>query len=160
VSSIPPGPDRDLALIFTALSATLDERIRSAVAAAGYADVRVSHGYVFQHLVEGPATVGELAGKLGMTHQAASKSLAELERLGYVQRDRRPGDARIRRVELTMRAHGAIEAARTARRELNAELRGLLDPASEATLDTALERLTAHTDALDALLSRRLRPAR
>jgi DNA-binding transcriptional LysR family regulator len=39
-------------------------------------------GVVLQHLVPGPQTIGEPAERLGVSQQAASKSIAVLEALG------------------------------------------------------------------------------
>ena len=82
---------------------------------AGFEDVRFSHGFVFQHLLREPMTVGALARAMGVTQQRASKAAAELEELGYVRREVDPADARVRRLVLTARGHGAVAAARLAR---------------------------------------------
>ncbi|MGI5283113.1 MarR family winged helix-turn-helix transcriptional regulator [Nonomuraea polychroma] len=101
------------------------EVVQQSLADQGFAGLRFAHGYVFQHLVGGGGpTVGELAPKLGVTQQAASKAVAELERLGYVERLADPGDARIRRVHLTRRGQEAVAAARRAREALEARLAG------------------------------------
>ncbi|MEZ4239345.1 MAG: MarR family transcriptional regulator [Myxococcota bacterium] len=71
---------------------------------------------MFQHLVERSPTIGELAERLGVTQQAASKAVAELEGLGYVARAADPADSRVRRVSLTARGWDAVERARGARR--------------------------------------------
>ena len=39
----------------------------------GLDDVRFADGVVFQHLVEGPLTIGALAERLGVTQQAARR---------------------------------------------------------------------------------------
>ena len=52
----------------------------------GYAGVRTSHGYVIQNLIDAAPTVGELAARLGVTQQAASKSVVEMEGMGLVTR--------------------------------------------------------------------------
>ena len=54
-------------------------------------DLRFADGFVFQHLVAGPVTIGALAERLDVTQQAASKSVADLERRGYVERAAGPG---------------------------------------------------------------------
>ncbi|RVX41007.1 DNA-binding MarR family transcriptional regulator [Nonomuraea polychroma] len=101
------------------------EVVQQSLADQGFAGLRFAHGYVFQHLVGGDGpTVGELAPKLGVTQQAASKAVAELERLGYVERHADPGDARIRRAHLTRRGQEAVAAARRAREALEARLAG------------------------------------
>lgn len=54
--------------------------------AAGHADLRTSHGYVVQHVVEGPRPVGEIATRMGITQQAVSKTVGELVGIGYLER--------------------------------------------------------------------------
>lgn len=83
-----------------------------AVHRSGHPALRTVHGYLIQRLLVGSPTVGELAEALGVTQQAASKSISELESLGYVRRVADAGDQRIRRVELTERGRDAVEQAR------------------------------------------------
>ncbi|WP_340561653.1 MarR family winged helix-turn-helix transcriptional regulator [Streptomyces sp. GSL17-111] len=97
--------------------------VQAELDARGHADLRMSHGYVFQHLLYGRPTVGELAEKLDMTQQGASKAVAELERLGYIERLPDPGDARVRRVALTARGRAAVATALSARAALDERLR-------------------------------------
>src|SRR4051812_4328006 len=106
------------------------------LAAQGFGDLRMSHGHVFQHLQAGAVTVRELAEKLGVTAQAASKSTAELERMGYVTRTQ-GADLRVRLLELTDAGRQAILAGRLARAGVNAELRLRLGDDAEA-FDKAL----------------------
>jgi hypothetical protein len=54
--------------------------------------------------------------------QAVSKTVGELEALGYLERRARTTDARVRLVTLTGRGREAIETAREARAEVVAEL--------------------------------------
>jgi DNA-binding MarR family transcriptional regulator len=91
-------------------------------------DLRFSHGFLIQHLVAGEKTVGELAELMGVTQQAVSKTVGELEALGYVERRAPATDARVRLVALTGRGRDAIEAARQARGEVVSELRTQLGP--------------------------------
>ena len=85
-------------------------------------DLRFADGVVFQHLVAGPRTIGALAERLGVSQQAASKAVADLERRGYVRREADPGDGRARLVALTARGDAAIEAGRRHRAAVEAEL--------------------------------------
>ena len=156
--SIPP--DQDLVLLFTALNAACDAEVVRRMAVAGFSDVRPAHGYVFQHLVEGPKRITELARLLGMTAQGASKLVIELEQLGYVSRRADPTDQRNRFVALTDRGRAAIEAGRTARAAITADLRGVLGAPAADRLIEDLQRLAEHTGGLRELLARRLRPGR
>jgi DNA-binding MarR family transcriptional regulator len=153
-------PDHDLVLLFTALNAACDADVVRRITAAGFGDLRPTHGYVFQHLVAGAIPISELARRLGMTPQGASKLVIELERNGYVARQTDLEDRRSHTVTLTERGWAAIEAGRAARAAITAELRAILgEPAAEA-LVASLQRLAEQTGGLRALLARRLRPTR
>ncbi len=104
-----PGElDVVLAALFAGLA--LNEQVTARLHAAGFDDVRFSHGFVFQHLVPGPLPVGELARRMEVSQQAASKAAAELERLGYLERTPDPADARVRRLGLSARGRAAVAA--------------------------------------------------
>ncbi|GAB1817751.1 MarR family winged helix-turn-helix transcriptional regulator [Herbidospora sp. RD11066] len=149
-------PSRDLTLMFAALAAVCEERVRARMAGAGHPDVRPVHGYVFQHLLTGPVRVTDLAELLGMTPQGASKVAAEMERIGYVTRRVSGDDQRVRAIELTPRGREAIEAGRAARLAVTEELlAGLPEP--EPFLDD-LADLSERTGALRDLMARRLKP--
>jgi DNA-binding MarR family transcriptional regulator len=153
-------PDRDLVLLFTALNAACDAAVVRRITAAGFGDLRPAHGYVFQHLVPGPIPISELARRLGMTPQGASKLVIELEGSGYVARQTDPSDRRSHSAALTERGWAAIEAGRSARAAITADLRGILGEADADALVSALQRLAEQTGGLRELLARRLRPAR
>lgn len=52
------------------------------------------HAAALEQLREGPLTVGELAGRLGLTLPTVSGVLADLDRAGYVERQPDPADRR------------------------------------------------------------------
>lgn len=112
----------DLASLGLLVGLAATERVRAAVEAAGFPGIRFAHGFIFQHLLRGDITVGELAEELGTTAQAASRAIADLEEQGYVERCYDTRDARIRQLRLTERGRGAVEAGRAARAEIEAEL--------------------------------------
>ncbi|MET1075469.1 MAG: MarR family transcriptional regulator [Umezawaea sp.] len=145
----------DPSLLLTALTAWTQAVVREHLAEAGYGDLRTSHGYVFQHLQNGPVTVRDLADKMGVTAQAASKSTGELEHLGYVTR-RTASDQRVRLIDLTEHGWAAITTGRIARATVNADLRRRLGPDAEAFCRN-LRTLAEDTGALDELALRRLR---
>jgi DNA-binding MarR family transcriptional regulator len=100
----------------------LSDRTMQELWRAGFDDLRESDGYVFQHLVPGPIAVTELATRLGVTQQAASKSVADLEARGYVVRTSAPDDARYRLVGLSDRGARVIKKTRSIRTALENEL--------------------------------------
>ena len=113
--------DNDLVLWTQLLAEVLNGEVLARLRGE-HPELRYSHGFVFQQLVEGPRAVGEVAENLGVTSQAVSKAARELTALGYLERTPDPVDARVRRLALTARGRAAVEASRAARAALNREL--------------------------------------
>jgi DNA-binding MarR family transcriptional regulator len=150
--------DLDLTLASLFAGQALTEEVRRRVHARGFSGLRTGHGYLVQRLVEGEQPVGALARDLGVTQQAVSKTVAELERLGYAERRPGPGDARVRLVGLTARGVDAVEAARAARAEVVAELRERLGPRRvDAAARVLREVIDLHGGGA-AVRGRRVRP--
>ena len=152
--------DVDLSLASLFAGWALADELQRRLAADGFADVRFADGFIFQHLVEEPVTIGALAERLGVTQQAASKSVADLERRGYVERRPDPDDARARRVALTARGERAIEAARVHRAAISAELAERLGPRRAEAARRLLLDVIADLGADTAVRNRRVRPPR
>ncbi|UDY34188.1 MarR family winged helix-turn-helix transcriptional regulator [Dermatobacter hominis] len=150
--------DQDPALALQVLARQLATATMDDVRAAVPAPVRESDGYVFQHLLPGPLTVGELAERLGITQQGASKAVLDMDRRGLVVRSSDPTDRRIRRVGLTPAALGAVHAARRSRQAFADAVESTLGPRRAATFRRALLDLLAATGA-DAAVERRSVPA-
>jgi len=103
----------------------------------GFADVKVSFGYVVQHLLDGDKTVTQLAVRMGVTQQAASKRVREMLDAGVLELA--PGkDRRESRVALSSLGHSIVARTRAIREELAKEL--IVD-ASTADLRAARELL-------------------
>jgi DNA-binding MarR family transcriptional regulator len=131
-------------IVLTGLAGGSLERLQLArLAEAGFPGLRRSHGYVFQRLIDGSSTVGQLAKALGITQQGASKQVRELEDLGYVGRVPSPADARVRTIELTTRGRSAVETAREVQAALEAQVYEAVGP----------EKLAAAREALTAMLT-------
>ncbi|WP_200841764.1 MarR family winged helix-turn-helix transcriptional regulator [Actinomadura sp. K4S16] len=137
--------DLDLGSLALFVGLTAAEEVRRDIEREGFTGLRFSHGYVFQHLVDAEPTIGELATRLEMTQQGASKAVAELERLGYVERVPDPADARIRRARLNARGRAAVEAARRGRA---AQQERMARRCGRERLDTAHAVLVELLDAL------------
>jgi DNA-binding MarR family transcriptional regulator len=74
------------------------------LAEQGWSDVRPSYGFVLLAAREGPTTPGEIARLLGVTKQAASVLVAQMQQIGYLEAAASPGDGRVKAVTLTARA--------------------------------------------------------
>lgn len=148
----------DLATLAWLAGASANEHLLAAIRSSTHPKVRNSHGYVFQHLLAGSRTVGELAGLLGVTQQAASKVVLELEQLGYVKRLADKADSRVRPVALTRRGLSVVERARAARATLEAQLVEQLGAAVVSEARRTLIALLAVTGGVNAVAARRVKP--
>ncbi|MFC9844563.1 MarR family winged helix-turn-helix transcriptional regulator [Streptomyces sp. NPDC060223] len=152
--------DLDTGTLALFVGSAAADRIQQQLDGQGFGDLRISHGYVFQHLIEGQPTVGELAAKLEMTQQGASKAVADLERLGYTERVPDPRDARIRRIRLTGRGRSAVDAARRARRVQDRRLAERVGEQRLAELRAVLAELLDELGGTEAVRRRAVRAPR
>ncbi|MCW5811425.1 MAG: helix-turn-helix transcriptional regulator [Labilithrix sp.] len=114
-----------------------------AALARKHGGVRVSYGWIMQHLMGGPQSVTYVARALGISQQAVSKSLRELERLGYVK-ESDGEDGRARYVALTARGQDLVAAARRSRAAVDDDVRRLLGADTYEKTRTALRRTLEH----------------
>lgn len=134
----PPPLARLLGLALDRLSRQLLERIHD----AGFSDQRMAHHAVFAHLPPDGITLADLARRAGMTKQAMSELVIDLEGRGYLTR--RPGehDRRTKLIELSDRGWAAMEAALAAFAEIEHELEAQLGVRRLESLRRTLEMLT------------------
>lgn len=137
----------------------VDALVLEAMEEAGFEGVRNSHGYVFQHLLGGTPSVGELATLLGVSQQAASKTVRELEDLGLVETVKAK-DGRARNVTLSKRGLAAVEAARDARTKVERMLSKRCGDTKVAAARTLLAQALDLLGGTAAVKSRRVRQAR
>lgn len=71
------------------------------LAEAGYESYRLSHLVLMVHIQVDGSTINELAASLGITKQAVSKIVKELQEQGYVETEKHPDDARSVLVKIT-----------------------------------------------------------
>ena len=81
-------------LLFAGFRSIIDE-LHAELACRGHPDLRPAHGFALQALGLGGATAAETGRRLGISKQAAGKTIDRLTELGYVDRssddaDRRP----------------------------------------------------------------------
>jgi DNA-binding MarR family transcriptional regulator len=153
-----PPPQLDLGLSALFAGQAVAGIVRDRLEARGFAGLRFSHGFLVQRLLEDEQSIAALAGALGVTQQAVSKTVAELERLGYVRRRADPRDRRVRLVALTERGRQAVEAAREERAALEADLRERLGPRRVAAATRLLHEVLELHGAAAAVRTRRVRP--
>jgi DNA-binding MarR family transcriptional regulator len=99
----PDGRGFELPLLLFVGFRTLIDDLHAELAAQGHPDVRPAYGFAMQAIGHGGATASELGRRLGISKQAAGKTVDRLERLGYAERVDDETDARRKVVRLTPR---------------------------------------------------------
>ncbi|MFI6726828.1 MarR family winged helix-turn-helix transcriptional regulator [Streptomyces atratus] len=89
-------------LLFAGFRSIIDELHRE-LAEHGHPDVRPAYGFALQAVGRDGATASEIGRRLGVSKQAAGKTVEKLEGLGYVERVDDPRDGRRKLVRLTAR---------------------------------------------------------
>jgi DNA-binding MarR family transcriptional regulator len=105
--SRPPGYELPLLLLLGFRS--LIDDLHAELARQGHPDVRPMHGFVFQAIGTQGTTAAELGRRLAISKQAAGKTIAALEALGYVARGTDARDARRKVVHLTGRGIDCLQ---------------------------------------------------
>jgi DNA-binding MarR family transcriptional regulator len=142
-------------LVFTATT----KRVVTDLAAAGFDDLRPSHGYVFQGLLAGDSTITQLAQRLGVSAQAVSKRVAELDAAGYLVRRPDGTDGRARSVEITARGRAMLAKVRESQDAVAEEIVAHLGARDAAELDRLLRSLLDLYGGVDVIADRRIRPS-
>jgi DNA-binding MarR family transcriptional regulator len=89
-------------LLFAGFRSLIDE-LHEELASQGHPDVRPVYGFALQAIGVAGASASEIGRRLGVSKQAAGKTIDRLEALGYVERADDPDDARRKLVRLTPR---------------------------------------------------------
>ena len=111
----------DLPYLGFFLGLRVNELVAAELVDAGFKAVRQSHGFVVQHLIAQDRTITELARRMEVSQQAASKVVAEMKALGILESV--PGDdRRAKLIRLSPRGREAVTQSRAARRRIEARL--------------------------------------
>lgn len=134
-------------LLFKAARLFNEEAVER-VAARGAVKLRTSHTLLFPHLdVEKGIRATVLADRLGITKQAVSKLLKELESSGVVERVRDPADARAQLVRITAAGRQGMLDGLEELKRLEAELAGEIGILRMADLHEGLAAMLAALEA-------------
>jgi DNA-binding MarR family transcriptional regulator len=136
----PPGFELPL-LLLHGFRMLIDE-LHAELARQGHPDMRPMHGFVFQAVGPGGTTAAQLARRLGISKQAAGKTIDSLERLGYLERRPDPADARRKVVRLTGRAVDALDRSARVFDDLRARWAEVIGAERLRALEADLRRVT------------------
>jgi DNA-binding MarR family transcriptional regulator len=124
---------------------TLIDRLHDELARQGHPDMRPAHGFAMQAIGRDGATASELGRRLGVSKQAAGKTVDRLVQLGYAERSADATDARRKLVRLTPRGYDALARSAAVFEQLRAEWAAQLGTDRVRSLEAALRTVVPPT---------------
>jgi DNA-binding MarR family transcriptional regulator len=95
------GPSYELPLLLLAGFRGVIDEAHQELAGLGHPDLRPAHGFALQAIGTFGATAADVGRRLGVSKQAAGKTIDRLTELGYVTRGTEAADRRRKLVRLT-----------------------------------------------------------
>ena len=127
-------------LLFGGFRSIIDE-LHAELARRGHPDLRPAHGFALQAIGVRGATATEAGHRLGISKQAAGKTIDRLEVLGYVQRAGDDQDRRRKLVRITPRGLEALALSALIFEEIRARWAAALGQARLSTLEADLRTM-------------------
>ncbi|MER7888794.1 MarR family winged helix-turn-helix transcriptional regulator [Micromonospora sp. NPDC094482] len=138
----PERPGFLLPLLLLAGFRTLIDDLHAELARQGHTELRPLHGFVLQAVgVEG-TTATELGQRLGISKQAAGKTVDRLVALGYLERVDDPRDARRKLVRTTARGRDGLHRSAVVFDQLRQRWADTLGPDRVAAMEDDLRAVT------------------
>lgn len=134
-----PGFELPL-LLFGGFRSIIDE-LHAELARRGHPDLRPAHGFAMQAIGLAGATATETGRRLGISKQAAGKTIDRLEELGYASRAEDSADRRRKLVRLTPRGIAALESSAMIFNDIRARWAGDLGAGRLAALEASLREM-------------------
>jgi DNA-binding MarR family transcriptional regulator len=103
---------KSLQILLRDARTAIDDAVRADLARNGFGDVTPAHAALLRNLGDDGARPSELAAHAGVTRQAITKLVDELERLDLVYRDPDPDDGRGVIIRYTDRGRAGVAIAR------------------------------------------------
>lgn len=132
------APDSHLGFLLWRASRVFLDALRQELADRGYDDLSPSHVNVMPMLDADGTNAQVLAGRIGVTKQAAGRIIGELDRAGYVRRVTDLGDGRARLVLFTEKGRALLEEGEQAKLALEERWLAGLDVETVTLLKRAL----------------------
>ncbi|WP_371528584.1 MarR family transcriptional regulator [Streptomyces sp. NBC_01283] len=132
------GRGFELPLLLFAGFRTLIDRLHAELARQGHPDLRPAHGFAMQAIGARGTSASEVGRRLGVSKQAAGKTIDRLITLGYAERTDDPSDARRKLIRLTPHGIDALRRSAAVFDELHAEWAGQLGAGRLRTMEDDL----------------------
>ena len=127
-------------LLFAGFRSIIDE-VHAELARRGHPDLRPAHGFALQAIGLAGATATETGRRLGISKQAAGKTIDRLEELGYVHRFGDDADRRRKLARLTPRGIAVLAMSAMIFNDIRARWAATLGPARLADLEDGLRTM-------------------
>jgi DNA-binding MarR family transcriptional regulator len=136
-----PRPGFELPLLLAGAFRELIDNLHAELDKHGHGGARPVHGFALQAVGPDGATVSELGRRLGISKQAAAKTAAGLEEIGYITR--RPSDRDGRAVVLmrTPRGEEMLDLSAAIFEQLHQSWVRRLGPARVAAIEDGLAEI-------------------
>jgi DNA-binding MarR family transcriptional regulator len=132
----------ELPLLLLAGFRTLIDQLHDELARRGHPNLRPVHGFIMQAIGPGGATASEVGRRLGVSKQAAGKTVDRLEELGYAERLPDQADGRRKLVRLTPRGVEALTLSAVIFDDLRARWASTLGPERLRALEAGLRAMS------------------
>jgi DNA-binding MarR family transcriptional regulator len=137
------SPDAHIGWLVAAALERFEEELLESTPSFHGERLRPTHNHVLRHLDADHGTRGSvLAERAGLTRQAITQIVDELESMGVVTRAADPDDGRAKRVAYTEEGRAAFGKARAHIATIEARWRKQLGPERYAVMEAALRELT------------------
>lgn len=131
----------DLALLLLGGFRQLADAAAVELARRGYEDVRPVHDFAMRAIIAGAANASDLGRRLSVSKQAAAKTIAVLEKRGYVDSQTDPLDARRKRLRVTDLGYEVMRQGETIFDELRGQWERQIGSAQLQSLEVHLATL-------------------
>ncbi|MET8353689.1 MULTISPECIES: MarR family winged helix-turn-helix transcriptional regulator [unclassified Micromonospora] len=138
----PGRPGFLLPLLLLAGFRTLIDDLHAELAREGHPELRPLHGFVLQAVGPDGTTASELGQRLGVSKQAAGKTVDRLVALGYLERADDPRDARRKLVRMTERGHDGLRRSAVIFDQLRQRWADTLGPERVTAIEDDLRSVT------------------
>lgn len=141
----PPPPGYELPLLLFAGFRTVIDELHAELAGQGHPEMRPAYGFAMQAIGLDGAAASEIGRRLGVSKQAAGKTVDRLVAAGYAERAEDPDDARRRIVRLTPRGLDALARSAAIFDRVRARWSDLLGESRLRAMENDLRRVAAPT---------------
>ena len=138
ISSSEGGAGYELPLLLLAAFRAVIDEAHEELAARGHPELRPAHGFAMQAVGTFGATAADVGRRLGVSKQAAGKTIDRLAELGYAERGGESADRRRKLVRLTPRGTEALALSAGAFEHVRARWAALLGADRVAALEADL----------------------